>query len=127
MEIFTIITSIGGVCGAIVTIIGFFTLIAKRPKNWIKKIAEDVHNDNMSSIVESLQKIEKGLELNDQSTLCILRHSITNLYYKYKDKKSIPTFAKQDWIRMYDRYIALGGNSYIKTITEVMENEWEEE
>lgn len=126
MEFLTIISTIGGICGALVTIMGFLTLLLKKPKEWIKKIALDTHNEHMDETIELLKKINSNLEEQKKTDLALLRHEITSLYFKYKENKEIPSCAKQDWISMYERYLLLGGNSYIKTITDIMTHEWKE-
>ena len=39
--IIAILTTISTVCGALVTIIGFLTLILKKPKKWIQNITQE--------------------------------------------------------------------------------------
>lgn len=126
MEFLTILTTIGGICGTLVTIIGFFTLILKKPKEWIKRIALDTHNEHMKDVTELLNQINENTEKQKKINLALLRHEITALYFRYKDSEEIPSYVKQDWLSMYERYTMLGGNSYIKTITRTMEEEWEE-
>ena len=59
MEFLTILTTVGGICGSIVTIVGLFSLVLKKPKSWIKKIAIDVHNEQMKEVTILLKKKEK--------------------------------------------------------------------
>lgn len=124
MELFTILTTIGGVCGSVVTIIGFFTLILKKPKSWIKKIAVDVHKEQMKEVTILLKKIENNLEGQQKADICSLRHSITDIYEKNKDSKTLPINIKQDLCNLYESYTELGGNSYVHQIYEDM-MEWD--
>lgn len=126
MSFLAILSTIGGACGAIVTIAGFISLVLKKPKAWIEKTVIDVHNEQMVEVTELLKTINDNIEEQKRSDLALLRHEITSLYFEYKDSKEIPSYAKQDWLSMYERYTLLGGNSYIKTITTMMEEEWEE-
>ena len=123
MELLTILTTIGGICGSIVTIIGFLSIILKKPKSWIQKIAIDVHNEQMKEVTILLKKIENRLEDQQKADICSLRHSITDIYEKYKNSKSLPINIKQDLCDLYESYTELGGNSYVHQIYEDM-MEW---
>ena len=147
--IIAILTTISTVCGALVTIIGFLTLILKKPKKWIQNITqeecakkykelkcyvnqrdEEIREDFLEEIQEiksGVKDIKKQLNEQDKTDIATLRHEITTIYLTYKDQKKIPSHIKQDWLSLYERYVQGGGNSYIKTITETMENEWTEE
>lgn len=123
MELLTILTTIGGICGSIVTIVGLFSLVLKKPKSWIKKIAIDVHNEQMKEVTILLKKIESSLKGQQKADICSLRHSITDIYERYKNSKSLPINIKQDLCDLYESYTELGGNSYVHQIYEDM-MEW---
>ena len=149
LEFIAILKTISAICGACVTIIGFISLILKKPKKWISDMAQkeceikskelkkyinekvqktnQKHDEDISEIKNGINEIKSKLNDKDRTDLATLRHEITTIYFEYKDKKKIPTYVKQDWLSLYESYIASGGNSYIKTITQTMENEWEEE
>lgn len=120
MEFLTILTTIGGICGTLVTITGFITLMLKKPKAWIKKIVIDTHNEQMSETIGLLKKIEARLTEQQQADICTLRHSITSIYEKYKEKKYLPINVKEDLCSLYEIYTELGGNSYVHEIYETM-------
>lgn len=120
MEFLTILTTIGGICGTLVTITGFMTLILKKPKAWIKKIVIDTHNEQMDETVKLLKRIENRLTEQQQADICTLRHSITSIYEKYKEKKHLPVNIKEDLCSLYEIYTKLGGNSYVHEIYETM-------
>lgn len=124
MDFFTIITTIGGVCGALVTITGFITLILKKPKSWIKKIAKETYNEEIKEMIDLLKNIENKLESQQKADVCSLRHAITNIYERYKDSKTLPVNIKQDLCNLYESYTELGGNSYVHQIYEDM-MEWD--
>lgn len=88
-----------------------------------------------AEISSSLEKLSERLDdvdskLNDfaaeQKSINIvsLRHSITQVFHSYKDKKEIPSTIYQSTMNLYDQYKALGGNSYVSEEIEEMKN-WE--
>ena len=123
-EMFTVITTVGGLCGACVTMIGFFTIVLKKPKAWIKAIAKDVVTEDLKDIKSMLTTIKEQLNLEQESTVCSLRHSITNIYEKYHEKKVLPANVKKDLCSLYEKYSAMNGNSYVHFIFEEM-MDWE--
>lgn len=143
LDFLEILKTIGGAAGAIITLAALWGMIFKKPRDWIKKIAKEAAaeayeergikegentnqiNKDMSDIKAVLDDIKGQLNAQNQNDLVMLRHEITTLYVAYKDEKRIPTRAKQDWLSLYERYTRLNGNSYVKTITQNME-EWEE-
>lgn len=79
----------------------------------------------------SLDKLSERLDdvdskLNDfaaeQKSINIvsLRHSITQVFHVYKDKKQIPGPIHQSTMNLYDQYKALGGNSFVEEEIEEM-------
>lgn len=124
MNFLTILTSIGGTCGALVTIVGFISLILKKPKDWIKKIALEAHEEQMKEVVKSLKNIEQKLNAHKNADICSLRHEITSIYERYKDSEILPINVKQDLCSLYENYTSLGGNSYVHQIYEDM-MDWE--
>lgn len=120
MSIITLITTIGAVCGAIVTVVGFFTLIMKKPKKWIQDIAKQQYENEIKEVKELLKGIDEQLQDQKKATICSLRHSITGIYEKYKDEQKLPSNVREDLCSLYERYSELGGNSYIHSIFEEM-------
>lgn len=56
--------------------------------------------------------------------LCLLRNSVTRIYYIYLPKKQIPAHEYKNMIFLSEAYANLGGNSYVTTIVENMKD-WE--
>ena len=86
-----------------------------------------------SEIGSTLDKLSEGLDqvdnkLNDfaaeQKSINIvsLRHSITQVFHVYKDKKEIPGAIYQSTMNLYDQYKALGGNSFVEEEVEQIKN-----
>lgn len=120
-----IFETIGSVVGIIITLITFFTLISKRPRAAFRKVIKEEAEAANAPLKEKLNDIEKRLNDNDQTDVVTLRHSITDIYERYKHEKKIPRYAKEDWLSLYKQYDAKKGNSYVHSITEEMEK-WEE-
>lgn len=117
-----ILLSISGVCGAIMTIAGFITFVLKKPKEMIKSIAAEAQKEENKEIKELLESINEKIDSNKEGTLACLRHEITELYYDCSSKQAISLNTKKDLISLYEAYIALGGNSYIKELWKELEN-----
>lgn len=83
-------------------------------------------NSTFDELKERLDNVDN--KLNDfaaeQKSINIvsLRHSITQVFYVYKDKKEIPNAIYQSTMNLYDQYKALGGNSFVSEEVEEMRN-----
>lgn len=53
----------------------------------------------------------------------LLRAEMLKIYYKYKDTKECPQYELENYHKMYQAYLNLRGNSFIKDVTEEVE-EW---
>ena len=47
---------------------------------------------------------------------CLLRSEMLRTYYHNKDREKIRQYEKENFIKLYDAYTALEGNSFIKDI-----------
>ena len=127
---------IGSLAAALTTIIAFIVLVSKKPREWFKKtIREEADNANQEvkqQITEfehradiRLSNIELKIKASEENDLAILRNTITHIYFKYKDDKKIPHYEKENVLSLYERYEALNGNHYIKSIMKEIET-WDE-
>lgn len=55
-------------------------------------------------------------EQQEKALKCLLRSSITKIYYKYTDLGYIPQFERENVIYMHDQYKHMDGNSYVDEI-----------
>ena len=92
-----ILKIVGGVASSIVTIVTLLTIT-------IKPLRERLF---------ARSKEKEGMK-------CLLRNSIIRTYYAYQDEKQIPEYEFRNIVLMYDSYVSLGGNSFIKKIYEEM-------
>ena len=82
----------------------------------LKKLSERL--DDVDSKLDNFAAEQKSINIVS------LRHSITQVFHNYKDKKEIPSAIYQSTMNLYDQYKALGGNSYVSEEVEEMKN-WE--
>lgn len=113
VSILEMIKLIGAACGALITIAGFLGVILKKPKKWIADIVKEATKNEFDKIHVFIDKTEK-------TDLTTLRHEITLIYEKYRDKKEIPMRMRENLCSLYQDYAQRGGNSYVKTIYEEM-------
>lgn len=137
ITVVTAFETIGSIVGVLITLITFLTLITKRPIQAFRKLIREesrvANNDLKKELEETNSKIDENNERikeiegrikdNDETDLAILRNTITHIYYKYKDAKEIPFFEKENVMKLYERYEAKGGNSFIHTIVQDI-TEW---
>ena len=116
-----IIAALGGTAG-LVSIINAF----KQPKRSDQEVQDLVLKAiEKSDLNQKFKDINDRLDSHLESQLCLLRHQITEIYYKYLENKEIPAHTKQDLCYLYEQYEKLGGNSYVKQIYLEMQN-WKE-
>lgn len=123
-KLIQVVTIIGSVCSAIIVIGTFIGIIFKLPMKWFKKSYEahtkNIVEETMVEIKTLLEDMKKELEKDQEATKASLRHEITYIYEKYKDKKILPGNTKKDLCSLYEVYTLLGGNSYVHEIYEEM-------
>lgn len=119
--IVAVIAALGGTAG-LVSIINAF----KQPKRSDQEVQDLVLKAiEKSDLSQKFKDINDRLDSHLESQLSILRHEITEIYYKYLENKEIPAHTKQDLCYLYEQYEKLGGNSYVKQIYLEMQN-WKE-
>ena len=119
--IVAIIAALGGTAG-LVSIINAF----KQPKRSDQEVQDLVLKAiEKSDLNQKFKDLNQRLDSHLESQLCLLRHQITEIYYKYLENKEIPAHTKQDLFYLYEQYEKLGGNSYVKQIYLEMQN-WKE-
>lgn len=84
--------------------------------------------DNQESLskVLSVQNTEQKAESEKLrlSQQCMIRSSITHMYYKYKEAQCLPVHEKENLVALETSYDQLDGNSYVHSIYEEM-MEWD--
>lgn len=134
---------IGAIGTALVSIIG-----AGKKRSQDKKDQLD-HEENLVKLSSSMTNVNEAIsELRNEMTslfngfsknldeldrklddfhsewkdynVVMLRHDITSVYQHYKDSAAIPQNVYQSTMELYDKYLKLGGNSYVHDIVEEM-------
>lgn len=123
-KIIQVITVIGSVCSAIIVIGTLIGVIFKLPIKWFKKSykehTEQIVTDKVEEVKTLLVDLKADIEKDQEATRASLRHEITYIYEKYKDRKILPGNTKKDLCSLYEVYILLNGNSYVHEIYEEM-------
>lgn len=123
-SVMLVFESIGSVVGVLVTCATFWGLISKKPKQMVKNFVRKQVEEVVKPTNDTIQEILQQLDANKTTSLAILRDSITQIYQKYKDEECLPVHMKENLYSLYERYVKLGGNSYIVAIVEEM-NSWD--
>lgn len=112
-SILEMIKLVGAAAGAILSVIALITALSKKPKQWLINTVKEATKDEF-------EKIHNFIEKTEATDLNTLRHEITLIYEKYRDKKEIPMRLRENLCILYEDYSKRGGNSYVKTIYEEM-------
>ena len=123
--IISIIAALGGTAG-IVSIIGAIKSKSQDNVNneTLCELIQNALNKELTSLSEPFTKINKQLDKQQASNIALLRHHITEIYYKGLEKKALPAYDKESVIMMAETYYSLGGNSYIHSIVDEIKT-WE--
>ena len=75
---------------------------------------------------QDYDKIKDDIKILKKANLSQIKSSLTNTFYAYDEIHStqgfVPTYVKENWIEEYDNYKELGGNHYMETLLEKVEN-----
>ncbi|MCI8609017.1 MAG: hypothetical protein HFE73_05190 [Firmicutes bacterium] len=118
--------------GYISTVLALLTLMSKKIRGILigyidKKVNQSRKKDQLDTIHQIISELKTEMidlkgeiniqkkinELEKDSIRCILRNTITHLYYKYSQHGSIPPLERENITYLYHAYISLEGNSYI--------------
>lgn len=123
-KIISIITLIGSVCSALIVLGTFISIVFKLPMKWFKKSYEEhtekIVTEKVNEVKSILNDMTEAGKKNEEATKASIRHEITYIYEKYKDRKVLPGNTKNDLCSLYEAYTLLNGNSYIHEIYEEM-------
>ena len=108
---------------------------ARRIEAILSEKAPEIINKHEKDIIDSLEeikalvldqgkdleKLQKSVDLVNVSQLDLIRYNINRIYYKYRPYKKILDCDKKAFIKLYDDYHSMGGNTWIDQLyTEVM-------
>lgn len=72
-------------------------------------------------IVYMLKNQKKSRDANSRGTMLLLRVQLIEYHDKYMKRGSIPSYAYENFIEMYDAYHELGGNGMVTHMKEEIE------
>lgn len=65
---------------------------------------------------EKLNDVQASLNLLNDAQLDMLRYNMNKLYYKYRPYKKILAADKKAFLKLYNDYKPMGGNSWIDSL-----------
>lgn len=123
-DLFDGFQNFGSIIGVIITIVTFLGLISKRPKKALRNLIREEAKAANQELEDDVKNVKEKLESNEQTTIAMIRHEITETYYKYRDNKKLPSNVKEDVLSLYERYEKLGGNSFVHSLIDEVKT-WE--
>ena len=107
----------------------------RRVEEILSKKVPEIVKTNQEDIIDSLEeikglvldqqhnfdKIQKSVDLLNISQMDLMRYNMNRLYYKYRPFKKILDCDKKAFIKLYNDYHDMGGNTWIDNLyNEVM-------
>lgn len=129
LDVVSILKWVASMIGAVTAIGGAVLGFSKKARAWFKSIVrKNSDADDMRGEIENLKKAVNDLialqtnndEAQRQALQAMLRHEITDIYYRHLEDKKLAAYEKEDMIKMAKAYEINGGNSYIQTIVAEM-------
>lgn len=138
---------VAGIIGAVgVALVNVIKALYSRNQN---KVDQQTHEENLIKLSSSMTNVNQAIselrneimpmlnglskdldrvdrKLEDFHTewkdynIVMLRHDITSVYEHYKGSAAMPKVIYESTMSLYDKYQALGGNSYVHEIVEEM-------
>lgn len=65
-------------------------------------------------LVKVIVNYKKRDNVQNSALRNILKSNLVNQYYVYADIGSVPRYIKEAWYDMFESYISLDGNSFVK-------------
>lgn len=65
-------------------------------------------------LVKQITSYKKRDDTQSKALRNILKSNLVNQYYVYAEIGSVPRYIKEAWYDMFESYVELGGNSYVK-------------
>lgn len=65
-------------------------------------------------LVKQITSYKKRDDTQSKALRNILKSNLVNQYYVYAEIGNVPRYIKEAWYDMFESYVELGGNSYVK-------------
>ena len=102
-------------------------ILSKKVPEMVKTNQEDIIDslEEIKGLVldqqHNLDKIQKSVDLLNTSQMDLMRYNMNRLYYKYRPFKKILDCDKKAFMKLYNDYHDMGGNTWIDSLyNEVM-------
>lgn len=69
-----------------------------------------------------IKNYNKKTKATNKALKIMLQSNLTNTYFVYSEKETIPDYVYRNWLNMLDEYEALEGDDYIHTLAMKMQN-----
>lgn len=70
----------------------------------------------MALVIKPIRNKLFALERIQEGERCVLRSDMLRIYYNNLEKQELRQYEKENFIKLYEAYTALEGNSFIKDI-----------
>ena len=131
IEIASWLLWLSSLIGAVTAIAGAVLGLSKRAREGFKHLVRKnsdademrVEIEGLKGAVNELIDMQKTNDVAQQMALqAMLRHEITDMYYRHSEDKKLAAYEKEDMIKMAEAYEKNHGNSYVQTIVKEMKN-----
>ena len=78
----------------------------------------------LAMLIKPIRSKLLGLDKLTDALKCQLRHDMLHTYYRHREGRTIRQYELENFLYLYRRYKALGGNSFIDRIKSEID-EWE--
>lgn len=65
-------------------------------------------------LVNALKNSKNRNTNQDEALRNLLKSNLVNQYYVYKEIGKVPRYIKETWYAMYESYVKLDGNSFVR-------------
>lgn len=120
----TIILTIGSICSAGLTLVAFFTLVFKKPKEWTKKwvksIAKEEFIEQLKPLDDKLNELIEEAKKSKEREQVKIGHSIMTIYDRSMARGYITLADKKDLVNLHQDYKEVLGNHHVDEYFEIM-------
>ena len=117
----SVFEGIGSTIGILITIITFVGMVTKKPIEALRKLIREESKHSNIEFENDVRKVLERADRCDKTMIVLLRHDITFIYEKYKDKEKFPVHVKEDVFSLIEQYESWHGNSYVSSLKKEME------
>ena len=83
-------------------------------------ISSGVFTVILTALIEYQKSSKSAKNVVEDALKCLLRDSITKIYYRNKDDGTLEEYERKDLENLYDCYSRMGGNNYVHSLYEEM-------